>query len=70
MFIYLFTLLIFFNTSTYITFQDLQQINKKNFKVVYIQQGDSLEEQYFIDDKAVDQNAFWQAKIQAMSLFR
>jgi hypothetical protein len=67
MFIYLFTLLIFFNTSTYITFQDVQQINKKNFKLVYIQQGDSLEEQYFIDDKSVDQNAFWQAKIQAMS---
>jgi hypothetical protein len=66
MFIYLFTLLIFFNTSTYITFQDEQQINKKNFKLVYIQQGDSLEEQYFIDDKLVEPNNFWQAKVQAM----
>jgi hypothetical protein len=67
MFIYLFTLLIFFNTSTYITFQDVQQINKKNFKVVYIEQGDSLEEHYYIEDKLVEQNSFWQAKVQAMS---
>jgi hypothetical protein len=68
MFIYLFTLLIFFNTSTYITFQDVQQINKKNFKLEYVHKGDSLEERYYVDDQLVDQNSFSQAKIQAMSL--
>ena len=67
MLIYLFTLLIFFNTSTYITFQDIQQINKKTFKLVYIQQSDRVEEQYYVDEKPVEQNDFWQTKVQAMS---
>jgi hypothetical protein len=65
--IYVFTLLVFFNTSTYVIFQDIKKIDNKIFKLAYMQQESRLEEQYYVEDKPVDKDFYFQAIAQAMT---